>query len=179
MKAKNIVLVGLFVAITSICSVITIPIGSVPISLSLLAVYLSAMILGSKLGALSQIIYIALGVIGVPVFSNFRSGFQMLAGPTGGYLIGYIFAAFVIGFVVERQKDLKMRTVVPVILVGQIICYTIGTLQLALVANLSIWAALTAGVFPFIVFDLCKGILAAYAGIKIRNALKNANFITM
>ena len=92
-------LCGLFAALTAICSWISIPLGFTPIPMNLatLAVFLAGGLLGPKYGPVSITVYALAGAVGIPVFAGFRGGFSVLAGPTGGYIIGYIAAAFVVG----------------------------------------------------------------------------------
>lgn len=96
-------LCGLFAAVTAVCSWISIPLGFTPIPLNLgtLAVYLTGALLGKKYGPISLLVYTLAGAVGLPVFSGFRGGLSVLAGPTGGYIIGYIVAAFLIGLIIS------------------------------------------------------------------------------
>ena len=89
---KDMVLCSLLAAMTGILSQIGIPIGEIPINLALFSVYLAGGLLGSYKGAVSMVVYIMMGAVGLPVFSNFRGGLSVLAGPTGGYILGYLFA---------------------------------------------------------------------------------------
>ena len=102
-KTTALVLCGIFAALMAICSFITIPLGftPVPINLATLGVFLTGGILGKKYGSISLIVYILLGAVGVPVFAGFKGGLGVLAGPTGGYIIGYLAAAFSTGLLVE------------------------------------------------------------------------------
>ena len=92
MKAKNMALCGLFVALLTLCSWISIPFGSVPVTLQTLAVFLCLGLLGGKYGCITLGVYLLLGVVGVPVFSGFRGGAGVLMGATGGYVFGFLFA---------------------------------------------------------------------------------------
>lgn len=97
------ILCGLFAALTAICSFITIPLGFTPIPLNLgtLGMFLAGGILGKKYGTLSISVYVLMGATGVPVFAGFRAGLSVLAGPTGGYIAGYIAGAFIIGSILD------------------------------------------------------------------------------
>ena len=88
---KDMVLCALLAAMTGILSQIGIPIGEIPINLALFSVYLAGGLLGSYKGAVSMVVYVMMGAVGLPVFSNFRGGLSVLAGPTGGYILGYLF----------------------------------------------------------------------------------------
>ena len=101
-KTFMMALCGLFAAVTAICSWISIPLGftPVPVNLGTLAVFLTGGLLGKKYGPISLIVYTLAGAVGLPVFSGFRGGLSVLAGPTGGYIIGYIVAALIIGLII-------------------------------------------------------------------------------
>ena len=96
-STKNLVLCAMCAALTCVLAPISIPIGTVPISLATFAVMLSAAVLGPKLGVISQAVYLLLGCIGVPVFAGFSAGVNCIVGPTGGYLMGYLVLALVEG----------------------------------------------------------------------------------
>ncbi|MDF2889402.1 MAG: biotin transporter BioY, partial [Lacrimispora sp.] len=102
LKTKEITLCALFASLTAILSQITIPIGPVPINMAHLSVFLAAGLLGSRLGALSQLTFVLMGAAGLPVFSGFNGGLTRIAGPTGGYIISYVVSAYVIGWILER-----------------------------------------------------------------------------
>lgn len=99
-KTAYLVLCGLFAALTAICAYINIPLGftPIPMNLAMLAVFLSGGILGKKYGTVSIIVYVLMGAAGLPVFAGFQSGLAVIVGPTGGFLAGYIAAAFIVGF---------------------------------------------------------------------------------
>lgn len=105
-KTANLVLCGLFAALTAICAYINIPLGftPIPMNLAMLAVFLAGGILGRKYGTVSMIVYVLMGTAGLPVFAGFQSGPGVLAGPTGGFLAGYIAAAFIIGLIIETGE---------------------------------------------------------------------------
>ena len=104
-KSKDLSLVALFAALTAVGGFISIPFYPVPLTLQVFFVLLSGTILGKKLGALSQIIYLGIGAIGAPVFHNFTGGMGILLGPTGGFLIGFIPGAYMAGLVYERFNN--------------------------------------------------------------------------
>ena len=176
---KEIILVGIFAAITGICAQIAFqsPFSPVSITLQTFAVFLSATVLGSKCGAFSQIIYLLIGAIGIPVFSNFNGGIGIILGRSGGYLISFPIIAFIIGYVIERKRNLSVVSLIALMFLGLIICYTIGTAQLAILMKLTFIKALTFGVFPFIPFDIIKIILATTIGFQVRKSLIKANLI--
>jgi Uncharacterized conserved protein len=104
MNIRQMTLISLFAALTAVGGFISIPLYPVPLTLQTLFTLLAAMILGSVMGASSQIIYVLLGVIGLPVFAGFKAGIGILFGPTGGFLLGFIISAYIIGKIVELKK---------------------------------------------------------------------------
>lgn len=165
----TLVLIGVMAAVTCVLGPLSIPlpVSPVPISLTNFAVYLAVYVLGMQKGTLSYIIYLLIGFIGMPVFSAFSSGPAKLFGPTGGYLIGFIFMALITGYFVDRWTSHKIICMAGMIL-GTIVCYLFGTLWLAYQANMGLGAALAAGVIPFIPGDLAKIIIAMIIGPQLR-----------
>lgn len=157
--AWRLVGVALFTLITVISARITIPLDPVPFTLQPLAVLLAGMVLGARDGALSQLAYVALIAAGLPVDANMR-GQAALFGPTGGYLIGFIMAAFVAGWLVEHgAKRLWQRLLAGVVGIGVI--YLFGVPVLMLSRGLDLDTAFAAGVAPFFIPDLAKAVIAA------------------
>ena len=172
-KAQTLTYVALSTAITCIIGPlsIVIPISPVPISLTILAIYISVYAIGLKRGLASLFLYFLIGFVGLPVFSNFKGGFQVLIGPTGGYIIGFIFVVICTGIFIERFESKVYMHVIGMIL-GTILCYIVGTTWLAYQGNMTFLEALFAGVIPFIWADAIKIIIAAIVGPKLRRALK-------
>ncbi len=164
-KTLNLVYVALFAVLIVICSWISIP-TVVPFTLQTLAIYLAIALLGWRRGLAAIVVYILLGLIGVPVFSGFRAGVGVLAGPTGGYIIGFIFLAMVMGAIVTRWGRGNVVLFLAM-LAGTIVCYSFGTIWFLIIytettAAVSVGAALLSCVVPFIVPDILK-MLAAIA----------------
>lgn len=184
MTTYQLTLTGVMTAVICILGpmTLTIPISPVPISLANLAICLSITILGLKLGTLSCILYLLIGLVGLPVFSGFSGGIGKLAGPTGGYLVGYLFLALIGGFFVEQflGKGLKQRMVQGLgLLLGTAVLYTFGTAWLAYMAGMSFAEALAAGVLPFIPGDLAKIFLTLLIGPEIRARLLQAGYLNL
>lgn len=177
-NARFLALIGLMTAIICILSPFSIylAISPVPITLSLLAIYFTVTILGMKKGTLSVLIYILLGLIGLPVFSGFTGGPGKLFGPTGGYIIGYIFADLIIGFFVDKWNGKWYFNLIGMLL-GTAVCYLFGTVWLAFQLSLTFPQALMAGVIPYIPADLIKILLVLLIAIPVRKALLRANLI--
>lgn len=177
-STKSLAIIGLMTAITCILGPLSIPLpfSPVPISLTNLAIYFTIYVLGMKKGSISYLIYLLIGFVGLPVFSAFSSGPAKLFGPTGGYLIGFLFMALICGFFIDKWSQNYILQFTGMIL-GTAVCYLFGTLWLAHQANLSFYAALAAGVIPFIPGDLAKIIIALIAGPQIRKRLKKAGLL--
>lgn len=164
MKSKIIIMCGLFAALTAVLSQLAIPIGPVPINLALLSVLLSAGLLGAKYGALSQVVYLLMGAIGLPVFSGMKGGLGVLAGPTGGYLVGYVLCALTAGFLMKKHGSLITGLAMAA---GIGVCYIFGTLWFFLLTGCTVWSALTTCVLPFLPGDVVKILLAVWM-IRLR-----------
>ncbi len=173
-KVYQMASIGVMAAVICILGPLSIPFGLVPISFTNLAIYITIYTLGMKKGALSFLIYLLVGFTGLPVFSGFTSGPSKLLGPTGGYLIGFVFMALISGFFIDRFINKWYLCIVGMVL-GTGVCYVFGTGWLAYQANMPASAALAAGVIPFIPGDLSKIFISAYIGPKIRNRLIKAN----
>lgn len=166
----TLTLIGVMTAVTCILGPLSVPIGLVPISLTNLAIYFTVILLGWKKGTISYLIYLLLGLVGIPVFANFTGGAGKLFGPTGGYLIGFIFMALIAGFFVEKFAG-KVYLYFAGMLLGTLVTYLFGTAWLAYTANLSFKSALMAGVIPFIPGDLAKMIIAVIVGPMIKKRM--------
>lgn len=121
MKTKEIVLIGIFPALMAITAGISIPIGSVPITLQTMFVMLTGLILGKKMGFIAMTIYLILGMIGVPVFAGYQSGLSVILGPSGGFLLAFPFASFLVGFLNEKKQHILLST-----FLGTVFIYIIG-----------------------------------------------------
>lgn len=162
LSLNDMVLVSLFTALTSIGAWIAIPLpfSPVPIVLANLFPLMAGAILGKWLGSLSQVVYLSMGMVGIPVFAHFTAGPGVIAGPTGGYLLGYVAAAFIAGAIVEYLPLRKQSVLFPVSLTaGAAAVYVLGIPWLANVTGMSIPAALTAGMYPFLPGDSLKIII--------------------
>lgn len=174
MTLKQMISVSLFTSLTIALSLVTIPLPFTPIPVTgqTIAVILSGALLGSKLGALSQVLYMLIGIVGLPVFAGGRGGPGIILGPTGGFIWGFILMSYVIGRITEvgYMKLQKHSTVVLIaaFLIGGIgILYTTGVAQLAIVLQLSVSEALAVGAFPFIPGDLFKICIATTIGMRL------------
>jgi len=155
--ARDIALVLSFAIITAVCAKLKVEIGAVPITMQTFAVLLAGALLGAKRGALSQVTYLLLGLAGVPWFAR-GGGIVYILSPTLGYIIGFVFAAFFVGWLCEKGFDRQVRTAILAMLIGNILLYIPGVLWLAKFVGLG--KVLSIGFYPFIVGDLLKIFLA-------------------
>jgi biotin transport system substrate-specific component len=165
------VFASMFGAVTALGAYIAIPLQPVPITLQTLLVCLSGALLGGYFGAASQVIYVLLGVIGLPVFAGGTAGPGILFGPSGGYLFGFIAGALVIGKLMEVKQDPGIIWIIFSFVSGTAVIYGFGLLQLSLVARLSLLKSFLGGAVPFLPGDLLKLIAATLITLKVRNKI--------
>ena len=168
---KELLVLALMTAVMAVLSPISIPIGPVPISLGTFAVCLTVAVLGRKMGTVSYLLYLLLGLIGLPVFSNYGAGLGKLLGPTGGYLFGMLFLSIVGGFGLEHFPGL-FAVQYFFFLLGIALCYLFGSLWLAKVLCLDIDKAVSLGFLHFIIPDCIKVFIALKLGKKLRLAVR-------
>lgn len=161
-KAATLTESGLMIAIMAICSWISIPLPGtgVPINLATFAVILTGLLLGSRRGAAATGVFVLLGAVGIPVFAGFTGGMGILAGPTGGYLVGYVFLAMAAGLASPAGQKRSVVRYLVCAAAGEILLYVLGTMWFIHLTSMGIGPALTACVIPFIPGDIAKMILA-------------------
>ena len=167
----NIILAALCAAFISVCSWISIPF-TVPFTLQTFAIFGVLMLFGAKVGLLATVVYILLGLVGLPVFSGFKAGAGVLFGATGGYIIGFLFIGII--FAVS-QKIFGEKTVAQILslFAGLAVCYAFGTVWFWAVyasgsGQTTFAAALTVCVLPFVIPDIVKLLLAALIAKKLK-----------
>ncbi len=177
-KTKDMVIIGLMAAL--ICALgplsINLPFTAVPISLTNLAVYFVIYVAGTRRAVISYLIYLLLGMCGVPVFSNFSSGVQKLVGPTGGYLVGFILMAIVSGFFIDRWYN-KPVIAFAGMWIGKFFSAALGASWYAFSLGLSLKAAVLGGVVPFLPGDLVKTVAVAAVGPILRRRLDKEGIV--
>ena len=163
-----------FALATALAAQITFPLPwtPVPVTGQTFAVLVSGAALGWRRGAAAQGLYVALGAVGMPFYAEGGSGWTVATGATGGYLVGFVVAAALVGALAERRKDRSVRTAVPAMLAGTAVIYTIGTLWLARTLDVGVIEAIDLGVVPFAAGDAVK--LAA-AGMVLPAAWRLAS----
>ncbi|MDO4816434.1 MAG: biotin transporter BioY [Bacillota bacterium] len=171
LTTKNLTAIALMSAVMAICSWLTVP-TAVPFTLQTFAVFFSLEYLGGKKGTLAILVYILLGAVGLPVFSGFAGGIGHLAGPTGGYIIGFIASGIIyrLGEKFTGESELLHYALEAVCLIA---CYALGTLRYCRVTGTELWAALCVCVLPFIIPDALKLALAHIAAKRV--GLQSAN----
>lgn len=170
------IVAALFSAIIGILAQITIPLPIIPITGQTLAIGLAATILGATYGTLSVFLYLLIGTIGVPVFAQLTAGLGILIGPTGGFLVGFIPAAFIIGFILEKTA-FTIKNAIIANTIGMFVTLLIGTVWWKNQASLSWTAAFAGGFTPFVIVGIIKAVLASWFGIIVRNRLLAANLL--
>ncbi|GAB6098557.1 biotin transporter BioY [Halanaerocella petrolearia] len=183
LKVKEIILVGMFAALTAVGAFIKIPIPYVPFTLQMLFVLFAGSLLGSKLGFLSQLVYILTGLIGIPIFAH-GGGPSYIFRHTFGYLIGFALGAYIIGFLVEKMEEENFSNYLIANLAGLIIVYIIGVAYLYLNLNFiagksfGIMKAIKIGFLVPVPGDLLLCVIAATISQKILSQVKTALPVT-
>lgn len=181
-KTKQMVQVALFSGIFCVFAPFTLPVpmSPVPLSLATFVVYLAAVLLGAKQGTVCVLVYLLLGAVGLPVFSGFSGGIGVLLGPTGGYLIGYMPCALIVGCLVGTKgfsrgfSGQAFKKNVLAMALGTLVCYTFGTAWFLFVMRESytIAQALLVCVVPYLFFDLVKILVASAVAEPVKRILR-------
>ena len=176
---KKLVTCALCAAIICVLAPLSVPVGAVPISLATFAVLFSAFFLGGKWGTAAVGIYLLLGAVGLPVFAGFTGGLERLAGPTGGYLAGYLPLAFISGGLYSlwgKKKTGAARFLLMMLaaVLGTAVLYALGTAWFCHVMKRTVWEALALCVIPFLPGDLAKAAAAALLAPTVARAVAQA-----
>ncbi len=166
-STKSLTFTALLAAIICVLSPIAINIGPIPLSFGTLAIYIASSLIDMKHGVAAVVVFVALGAVGVPVFTNWTGGFGRIAGPTGGYIIGYISMAFIIGLIVNRLN--KHIWAYPVAMtVGTAVLYLFGTAWFMIQSGADLASALLACVVPFLIGDALKIVASTLLCFRLR-----------
>jgi biotin transport system substrate-specific component len=157
----DIVLVVLGAALVGGFAQLYVPLWPVPVTGQTLAVLLVGSTLGAVRGALSMVVYALVGGLGVPWFSEASHGWGVILGPTGGYIVGFIFSAAFVGWLAERQWDRKILKAIATFVGGSLVVFAIGLPWLAFVLDLNVEQTLQGGLYPFIIGGAIKALIAA------------------
>ncbi len=179
-STQHLVLVGMFAAVLTIISQISIPLPTgVPITIQVFGIALVGTVLGWKLGCLATIVYILLGCVGLPVFSNFQGGVQRLVGMTGGYILAWPIMAVLSGIRIKHENQLVCQAVSIVLaIVGLMVVEFVGGFQWSiLTTEMSFGAIMTYSFAAFIPKDMVLTVLAVILGNQIRKPLVKAGYL--
>lgn len=174
-NTTDIALIAMFAAILAVCAWISIP-AAVPFTLQTFGVFLAIGVLGGKRGTLVVLIYILMGMIGVPVFAGFSGGVGYLLGSTGGYIIGFLFSALLM-WLMECLLGKKKWVLIFSMILGLLACYIFGTIWFMVVYTRStgavgVWTALSWCVIPYLIPDGIKIGLAFVLSMRLRRISK-------
>lgn len=174
MPIRKLTLCALFTAIIAVLAQVAVPLpfSPVPLTGQVIGVMLAAVLLGSRAGVLTIIAYLLLGAAGAPVFSMARGGFHMLTGPTGGYLWGFIPAAYFAGRITEKVKEPSLCRTTSAMLIALVCIYACGGLQLGMIMRYTFNQVALSGIIPFLPLDLLKIGLAAILAGQVEKALR-------
>lgn len=179
---KNLVLCAVCAAMTCVLAPLSIPLaGGVPVSLATFAVMLSGVLLGGPLGALSQLIYVLLAAVGLPVLAGWTGGLGIVLGMTGGYIIGYIPCAWLTGLIYKKygetaKKPVKILFMILGMTAGNIVLYVIGTAWFMFITEMTLEASLAACVIPFIPGNIIKMAAVIIIGLPVENAIRRTAY---
>lgn len=168
MKTRELCRMAMMTAALCVLGPITIPVGPVPLSLTTLGVFLAGAALGAKKGILAVAMYLLTGALGMPVFSGFSGGVQKIAGPTGGYLLGYLLCAAVVG--IAAQNGAGGRMLAAAMALGAALCYGLGTAWFMAQTDVNFAGAVVSCVIPFLPGDAAK----IAAAVPVVRAMKKS-----
>ena len=180
MNARDLSYIAVSTALIVVSAWLAVPFGEVPITMQTAVICLIAGLLGAKRAAFAVTAYIFLGAVGVPVFAGFTGGVARLIAPMGGYIVGFLPLAIVVGLVADRTKKMEKRGGVylaAAMALGTLLCYALGTAWFVVVAaqnggGVGVWAALSLCVFPYLPFDIAKIALAVFLTLKLNRFIK-------
>lgn len=173
-SARSLALGALMAALMCVLGPFSIPIGPIPVSLTPFVVSLAAMLLGGPLAAVSVVVYLLLGAVGLPVFSGFAGGLAKLVGPTGGYLVSFVLHALVGGLIAQKFQFKVLPSILGLAL-GLLLDYILGTAWFMLQVHSTLGHALKVCVLPFLPFDAVKIAGAVWLGRVLRRAIPKLN----
>ena len=176
LNTKDAAMIALCAAVMAVCSWISIP-AAVPFTMQTFGVFLVVGLLGGRNGTLAVLVYLLLGAAGLPVFSGFAGGIGHLFGVTGGYIIGFVFSALIM-WLIESLLGRSFKILVLSMIAGLLVCYAFGTAWFMVVytrdtGSIGVMSALTWCVFPYIIPDLLKIVLAAGLTRRLRPLIIN------
>lgn len=184
LKTRDLTMIAMFASLTAVGAFIKIPLPIVPFTLQYFFCALGAMILGSKKGALSQSLYVLMGLIGIPIFTQ-GGGIQYIFNLTFGYLIGFILGAFVIGKIAENTKKITNIKILIACILGLIIIYLLGVIHMYIIYNfylgevVGIWKIINIGILAFLPGDLLLSLMISIVGVKVIPVLRRLGYVNV
>lgn len=184
LKTRDLTMIAMFASLTAVGAFIKIPLPIVPFTLQYFFCALGAMILGSKKGALSQSLYVLMGLIGIPIFTQ-GGGIQYIFNLTFGYLIGFILGAFVIGKITENTKKITNIKILIACILGLIIIYLLGVIHMYIIYNfylgqvVGIWKIINIGILAFLPGDLILSLMISIVGVKVIPVLRRLGYVNV
>lgn len=175
LTAKTIATIGMFTAILSVLSILTIPMPSgVPLTLQTFAMALCGYVSGPKRGTASTLLYILLGTVGIPVFAGMTGGPSWLAGYSGGFIWGFIFLTLLCGIGMQQKKPVFRITFG---ITGLLVCHLLGVVQFSLVSSTALWASFLTVSVPYLFKDILSVVGAYLVALPVRRALLAGNML--
>ena len=175
-SVRDLCFIGVFVAIIAVLAQVSIPMpGGIPMTLQTFAVPLAAIVLGWKKGMIAAVVYILLGAAGAPVFTQFSGGLARVIGPTGGFIFSFPIMAFIVGFGAERCREfkgIKPLWLATALALGSIVNLSMGMIHLSILNQITLAAAFSAAVAPFILLEVIKMALAFVVGPQLWRLLQ-------
>ena len=175
MSTRTLTLTAMLTALLCICGPLTLPLGPIPLSLTTAVLMLMGLLLGGRRATLCCGVYLMIGLLGVPVCSGFTGGLGTFAGPTGGFLLGYLPLTALCGFVCARRERRLVQLLA--FLAGTAILYLAGTAWYCWQTGVSVQAAMTVCVLPFLPGDALKILAVLTGGNAVKTRLKKAGLI--
>ena len=182
LKPRDMILVALFAGLTVVGAYVSIPLPPVPVTFQNLMCILAGGILGSRKGAMSQIVYTLMGLVGLPVFAGGKGGFASIVSPTFGFIIGFIICAFIVGIFRDRNSEIKTSNLIIGSLIGTAVIYIIGTVYLYGIMNFvlakptTVMGAVKVEVLPFFVKDIIVAVVGALISKAVITKLSKAGY---
>lgn len=176
-RLKQLIINAQFAVVIGIIAQVTIPLGIVPLTGQTFAIGIVATILSPINSTIAVLVYLLMGIIGLPVFAGATSGISILFGPTGGYLVGFIVNTLVTGFILKKTRHTPTWAITANI-IGALVTLFFGTIWLKVAAEMTWTVAINSGFITFIIPGIIKAVAAAFVGLYVRKALVNARVLT-
>ncbi len=181
LQIREMILISMFAALTAAGAFIKIPTPLVPFTLQFLFCAYSGIFLGARNGLYSQLLYVGIGLLGIPIFAN-GGGPAYVLQPTFGYLIGFICCAYIVGSFVDKCKEITVYKTLGAVLVGLTTVYVIGVSYLYAIVNfylqkqMAVSKAIAVGFLPYVTADLIMSVIIAVSAVRVIPILQKAGY---